>query len=108
VHANESLLELLAGVEAGIDTQTAMTEEDLVKTQESLSKSKSGVVTSWYNTKTTTQFVVKIGSLYSDNFRPCIAYQLVTKYNSQAQEKQLNACMNYDGNWIAIMDINTL
>lgn len=108
VYANESKLELLAGVEAGIETNSAMTDDDLIKTQETLSKSKSGVVTSWYNPDTTTQFVVKVNNHYSDNLRPCVSYRLVTKYNSEIQDKHLNACMNYDGNWIAVMELQSL
>lgn len=108
VYATESNLELLAGVEAGIDTHTAMTEEDLTKTQEILSNSKTGAVTSWYNIDTTTHYDLKVGKHYSADLRPCVSYQLVTKHSSSTEDKSLNACMNYDGNWISVVDVNAL
>lgn len=107
-YATESNLELLAGVEAGIETQTAMTEDDLMKTQEILSNSKVGTVISWYNLNTTTHYDLKVGKHYSADLRPCVSYELVTKHSSITEDRELNACLNYDGNWISVVDINGL
>lgn len=107
-YATESNLELLAGVEAGIETQTAMTEDDLNKTQEILSNSTVGTMISWYNIDTTTHYDLKVGKHYSANLRPCVSYELVTKHSSLTQDRNLNACLNYDGNWISVVDINGL
>jgi len=106
-YAMESKLELLAGVEAGIDTNTAMTESDLEKTQQILSNTTTGTVISWYNLDTTTHFDLKIGEHYSADLRPCVSYELVTKHSSTTQDKNLNACLNYDGNWISVVNANT-
>ncbi|MDF1588459.1 MAG: hypothetical protein P1P93_04790 [Gammaproteobacteria bacterium] len=105
-YATESTIELLAGVEAGIETQTAMTEADLNKTQDILSNTKTGAVTSWYNLDTTTHYDLKVGKHYSSDLRPCVSYQLITKHSSSTQEKALDACLNYDGNWISVVGIN--
>ncbi len=101
INAAESKLELLAGIEAGIDTDTAMTINDLSKTQEILSSEVTGAVESWYNMDSTTHYDVKIGKHYSAEQRPCIAYTLTTKHSSKTESQDLNACMNYDGQWIA-------
>lgn len=101
INAAESKLELLAGIEAGIDTDTAMTVNDLSKTQEILSSEVTGTVESWYNMDSTTHYDVKIGKHYSAEQRPCIAYTLTTKHSSKTESQDLNACMNYDGQWIA-------
>lgn len=97
----ESKLELLAGIEAGINTDTAMTIHDLSKTQEILSSKMTGSVDSWYNMDSTTHFDIKVGEHYTANQRPCIAYKVTTKHNSKTENQDLNACMNYDGEWIA-------
>lgn len=101
VNAAESKLELLAGIEAGIDTDTAMTTNDLSKTQEILSSKRTGTVESWYNIDSTTHYDVKVGKHYSAEQRPCIAYTLTTKHSSKTESQELNACMNYEGHWIA-------
>ncbi|MBE0440440.1 MAG: hypothetical protein IBX57_11955 [Gammaproteobacteria bacterium] len=105
-YATESNIELLAGVEAGIESQTAMTEADLNKTQDILSNSRTGTVVSWYNLDTTTHYDLKVGKHYDAGLRPCVSYQLVTKHNSSTQDNALNACLNYDGNWISVVGIN--
>lgn len=101
INAAETKLELLAGIEAGIDTDTAMTVNDLTKTQEILSSTRTGTKESWYNMDSTTHYDVKIGKHYSAEQRPCIAYTLTTKHSSKTESQDLNACMNYDGQWIA-------
>lgn len=101
VYAGESKLELLAGIEAGIDSDTAMTISDLTKTQEILSSKRTGAAESWYNRDSTTYYNVKVGEHYSAEQRPCINYTLTTKHSSKTESQKLNACMNYDGQWIA-------
>tara|TARA_R110002050_G_scaffold1244_5_gene8862 strand:+ start:178838 stop:179218 length:381 start_codon:yes stop_codon:yes gene_type:complete len=101
INAAEAKIELLAGIEAGIDTDTAMTVNDLSKTQEILSSKRTGTVESWYNRDSTTHFDVKVGKHYSAEQRPCIAYTLTTKHSSKTESQELNACMNYEGQWIS-------
>jgi surface antigen len=98
--------ELLAGVEAGIDTIVAMTESDLAMTQEILSTSNSGTAVSWYNAHTTTEYNLTVGQHYNNNLRPCVSYELITKHSSLVEGKSLNACLNFDGNWISMIDVN--
>lgn len=93
--------ELLAGIEAGIDTDTAMTVDDLSQTQEILSSQITGAVQSWYNPNTTTLYTIKMGSHFSAQLRPCVAYTLTTKYDSETESYELNACLNMDGQWIS-------
>jgi surface antigen len=100
--AAESKLELLAGVEAGSNAGTSMTTTDLSKTQKILSSLMKGAVDSWYNIDSTTHFDVKIGEHYSLNLRPCIAYEVTTKHDSKTENQNLNACKNYEGQWIAL------
>lgn len=106
-YAGQAKLELLAGIEAGIDSDTAMTVSDLLRTQEILSSERTGTVKTWYNVDSTTLYDVKVGKHYTANQRPCIAYTLTTKHNSKTESQQLNACMNHDGQWISI-DLNSL
>ena len=101
VNAAESPLELLAGVEAGIDSDTAMTVIDLNKTQEILASQPTGAADSWYNTDTTTHYDLIVGEHFSFEQRPCVAYKLVVKHSSKTENQDLNACMNYEGHWIA-------
>lgn len=101
INAAEIDLELLAGVEAGIDTDTAMTVEDLSKTQEILSSQITGSVQSWHNTDTSALYTIKMGKHFSALMRPCIAYTLTTKHNSKIESQELNACLNMDGQWIS-------
>tara|TARA_R110002049_G_scaffold185058_2_gene353289 strand:- start:1993 stop:2364 length:372 start_codon:yes stop_codon:yes gene_type:complete len=101
INAAEPTIELLAGIEAGIDSDTAMTINDLSKTQEILSSKRTGSVESWYNKDSTTHYDVKVGKHYSAEQRPCIAYTLTTKHSSKTESQNLNACMNYEGQWIS-------
>ncbi len=104
VNAAETPLELLAGVEAGIDSDTAMTIVDLDKTQEILASQPTGTHDSWYNRDTTTHYDLIIGKHFSFEQRPCVAYKLVVKHSSKTENQDLNACMNYAGHWIAKLD----
>ena len=90
-----------AGTEVATNTNTAMSTNDLSKTQEILSSLRTGAVDSWYNTDSTTHFDVKVGEHYTTNQRPCIAYTLTTKHSSQTQNQNLNACMDYEGHWVS-------
>lgn len=103
--AADSKQELLAGVEAGANADTTMMINDLSKTQEILSSLMTGAKDSWYNIDSMTHFDVKIGEHYTLNRRPCIAYKVTTKHNSKTENQNLNACMNYDGQWIAKLSL---
>lgn len=102
--ANAAPLQLLAGVEAGIDSDTAMTIVDLDKTQNILTSQPTGAADSWYNIDTTTHYDVIIGQHFSFEQRPCVAYKLTVKHSSKTENQNLNACLNYDGQWIAQLD----
>lgn len=104
VNAAESPIELLAGVEAGIDSDTAMTIIDLNKTQKILASQPTGGADSWYNIDTTTHYDIVIGQHFSFEQRPCVAYKLVVKHSSKTEQQDLNACMNYNGSWIAQLE----
>jgi len=101
VNAAETPLELLAGVEAGLDSDTVMTTMDLNKAQEVLSSQPTGATGSWYNIDTTTHYDLIVGKHFSFNQRPCVAYHLTVKHSSKTENQDLNACMNYSGQWIA-------
>jgi len=101
VNAAETPLELLAGVEAGLESDTAMTVTDLNKTQEILKSQPTGAADSWYNIDTTTHYDLIIGEHFSSDLRPCVAYKLIIKHSSKTEQQDLNACMNYEGHWIA-------
>ena len=79
----------------------AMSASDLDKTQQVLMSQKTGAVTSWYNIDTTTHFDIKVGRHYSLDQRPCVAYNVTVKHNSTTKDSPLNACLDYDNNWIA-------
>jgi len=104
VNAAETPLELLAGVEAGIESDTAMTVIDLNKTQAVLTSQPTGAADSWYNVDTTTHYDLIIGEHFTYDLRPCVAYKLVVKHSSKTEQQDLNACMNYEGHWIAKFD----
>jgi len=99
--AADDALELLAGIEAGVDTNSAMTISDLDKTQEILGSQVKGSVSSWYNIDTTTHYDIKIGEHFSLEQRPCIDYKLTIHHDSKTKTQDLKACMNYAGAWIS-------
>lgn len=103
VNATESPA-LFAGVEAGINSDTAMTVMDLSKTQTVLNSQPTGAKQTWYNIDTTTHFDIVVGQHFSFNQRPCVAYKITVKHNSKTENQNLNACLNYDGQWIADLD----
>jgi len=100
VFALDSSLQL-AGTEINTSSNTSMTTGDFDKTQKALSSQRKGAVTSWYNLDTTTHFDIKIGEHYSFEQRPCVAYELTIKHASQTANQALNACLDYDDNWIS-------
>lgn len=100
VNAVEAPL-LLAGVEAGIDTDSSMTIIDLDKTQDILSSQPTGAVDSWFNLDTNTHYDMAVGKHFSFEQRPCVAYTLTVKHSSKTESQDLNACMDYDGQWIS-------
>jgi len=104
VNAADSSPQLFAGVEAGIDTDSSMTVSDLNKTQEILSSQPTGAADSWYNVDTTTHYDLIVGKHFSLDQRPCVAYKLTVKHSSKTAGQNLNACMNYDGQWIAQLE----
>ena len=100
VNATEAPL-LLAGVEAGLNTNSSMTVIDLGKTQKILSSQPTGAADSWYNLDTTTHYDMVVGKHFSFELRPCVSYTLTVKHSSKTESQDLNACMNYDGQWIS-------
>ncbi|HDZ16248.1 MAG TPA: hypothetical protein ENI26_02865 [Methylophaga aminisulfidivorans] len=99
--ANASL-DLLAGVEAGIDTQTSMTSSDLEQTQKILSTEDIGVKHFWTNDDTGTSYEIIIDHHYSYGHYPCLAYDLIITTPYQTETKPLDACKNSNGQWISI------
>ena len=91
----------LAGTEVNTTSNTSMTASDFATTQKTLMSEVTGSVTSWYNIDTTTHYDIKIGRHYSLEQRPCVAYELTVKHGSQTTEEALNACLDYDNNWIS-------
>ncbi|AFI84511.1 hypothetical protein Q7A_1689 [Methylophaga nitratireducenticrescens] len=99
VHAS---LDLLAGVEAGIDTNTAMSSVDLDRTQEILSSNDFETKHVWINQHTSTQYQIQLMRSYSYGHYPCLAYQLKIKNGDDVQEKSLDACQHRSGKWISV------
>lgn len=99
VHAS---LDLLAGVEAGIDTNTAMSSVDLDRTQEILSSNDFETKHVWINQHTGTQYQIQLMRSYSYGHYPCLAYQLKIKNGDDVQEKSLDACQHRSGKWISV------
>lgn len=95
-------LDLLAGVEAGIETDTAMTTIDLDRTQEVLSSNDFESEHVWYNEHTGIQYQIKLLRSYSYGNYPCLAYQLNIKNGDDLQEKALDACQHRSGKWISV------
>ncbi|OUR63635.1 hypothetical protein A9Q79_09855 [Methylophaga sp. 42_25_T18] len=101
VFAETSNLEFLAGVEAGIDTATAMSDTDLEHTQHVLSAQPIGVAKSWYNEGTSTLYNIKIVKYFQQDKLACVNYDLMVQHNESLDIKPLTACLNHQGNWIA-------
>jgi surface antigen len=101
VFAEISDLEFLAGVEAGIDTATAMSNTDLNHTQHALTSQPIGTTKSWYNSNTKTLYNIKINKYFKQNDQVCVNYDLVINHKASLDVKPLKACLNEQGNWIA-------
>jgi surface antigen len=104
VFAEISNLEFLAGVEAGIDTATAMSNTDLNHTQHVLTSQPVGIAKSWYNSDTKTRYNIKIIKYFQQNEQVCVNYDLIINHNTILDVKPLKACLNDQGNWIALLD----
>ena len=104
VFAETSDIEFLAGVEAGIDTETAMSNVDLNHTQHVLSSQPIGLAKSWYNGDTSTLYNIKIVQYFEHNDLACVDYDLIINHKENLDVKQLKACLNHQGNWIAQLD----
>mmetsp|Transcript_11058 Transcript_11058/g.14140 ORF Transcript_11058/g.14140 Transcript_11058/m.14140 type:complete len:125 (-) Transcript_11058:7-381(-) len=98
----DASLDLLAGVEAGIDTETSMTTSDLQQTQKVLSTEALGTRHYWLNEQTGTAYEIVIDHHYSYGHYPCLAYELTIKKEQFTEVKSLDACKNSSGQWISI------
>jgi len=104
VFAEISDLEFLAGVEAGIDTATAMSNTDLNHTQHVLTSQPVGIAKSWYNPDTETLYNIKVIKHFQQNDQVCVNYHLIINHDAILDVKPLKACLNDQGNWIALLD----
>lgn len=102
ITSTEASLDLLAGVEAGIDTETAMTTTDLEQTQKALSTEAEGSHHYWVNEETGNAYEISIDHSYSYGHYPCLAYELTITKGGITEVKSLNACKNSNGRWISI------
>lgn len=102
ITSTEASLDLLAGVEAGIDTDTSMTASDLEQTQKVLSTESVGSRHLWVNEETGTAYEIIIDHTYSYGHYPCLAYELSITKEDVTDTKSLDACKNSSGQWISI------
>jgi len=102
IASTEASLDLLAGVEAGIDTETSMTSSDLDQTQKVLSTEAIGTRHFWLNENTGTSYEILIDHHYSYGHYPCLAYDLTIEKDQLTEVKSLDACKNSSGQWISI------
>lgn len=100
-------MELLAGVEAGIDTFTAMSETDLQQTQRILSESHADESRSWQNDNSGITYTITIHHPYTYGLYPCLAYELKIQHAEHNDSKTLDACQTPDGQWISTSDSAT-
>lgn len=100
--STEASLDLLAGVEAGIETDTSMTASDLEQTQKVLSTEAVGSRHYWVNNETGTAYEITIDHTYSYGHYPCLAYELSITKSDVTEIKSLDACKNSSGQWISI------
>ncbi|EMR12962.1 hypothetical protein MPL1_07428 [Methylophaga lonarensis MPL] len=99
----DASLELLAGVEAGIDTDTAMTSSDLDRTQQVLSTREPGQSHAWHNSETGIQYEIEIRYPYTYGLFPCLAYNLTIRQQNNTETKSLDACKSRNGHWVSVM-----
>lgn len=102
ITSTEASLDLLAGVEAGIETDTSMTASDLEQTQKVLSTEAVGSRHLWVNEQTGTAYEISIDHNYSYGHYPCLAYELSITKDDATEIKSLDACKNSSGQWISI------
>lgn len=95
-------LDLLAGVEAGIETATAMMSPDLDLTQRILSTQMPQTAHTWLNYETGVSYQIRIKNSYSYGEYPCIAYDLTVSQADYSDVKSLDACQHRSGKWISI------
>lgn len=102
ITSTEASLDLLAGVEAGIETDTSMSASDLEQTQKVLSTEAIGSHHYWVNEDTGTAYEITIDHNYSYGHYPCLAYDLSITKDNVTEVKSLDACKNSSGQWISI------
>ncbi len=95
-------LDLLAGVEAGIETDTAMTNPDLELTQQILSSQKAETSHAWQNPHTGIAYQIEIKRSYTYGSYPCLAYNLTIIKGENQEIKSLDACQHRSGKWISV------
>ena len=98
----QASLDLLAGVEAGIETDTAMTNPDLERTQEILSSQQVEINHVWQNTDTDIAYQINIKRSYTYGSYPCLAYDLTIMKGKRQDTKSLDACQHRSGKWISV------
>ena len=98
----QASLDLLAGVEAGIDTDTAMTIPDLERTQQILSSQQAETSQAWQNDETGIAYQINIKRSYTYGSYPCLAYDLTIIKNDSQDVKSLDACQHRSGKWISV------
>lgn len=98
----QASLDLLAGVEAGIETDTAMTNPDLERTQQILSSQQAETSHAWQNDETGIAYQINIKRSYTYGSYPCLAYDLTIIKNDSQDVKSLDACQHRSGKWISV------
>ncbi len=98
----QASLDLLAGVEAGIETDTAMTNPDLERTQQILSSQQAETSQAWQNDETGIAYQINIKRSYTYGSYPCLAYDLTIIKNDSQDVKSLDACQHRSGKWISV------
>lgn len=98
----QASLDLLAGVEAGIETDTAMTNPDLERTQKILSSQQAESSHAWQNEDTGIAYQIDIKRSYTYGSYPCLAYDLTIIKGDNQDIKSLDACQHRSGKWISV------
>ncbi|MDT8311396.1 MAG: hypothetical protein RQ732_08140 [Methylophaga sp.] len=99
----QASLDLLAGVEAGIETDTSMTNPDLERTQQILSSQQAETSHAWQNTDTGIAYQINIKRSYTYGSYPCLAYDLTIIKGERQDIKSLDACQHRSGKWISVV-----
>lgn len=105
VNQASASLDLLAGVEAGIETRTAMTNPDLDLTQKILSTQKAETSHTWFNQETGVTYQIHIKNHYTYGSYPCLAYELSISQANKTDIKSLDACQHQTGKWISVSPV---